>query len=947
LEVHEAGVSLPLGGPKQRALLAVLVLDANRVISRERAIDSLWADDPPGRAVNALQVMVHGLRKSLGNDRIETHGAGYLLAAAPQDIDLGRFEQMVAEGQAALVGGDPATAATKLRTGLELWRGEPLADLPAEILDLERRRLAEERLNALELRVDSELALGRHESLVAELEPLVAEHPFRERLRAQLMLALYRSGRQADALAAYRSARVAFDEELGLEPGPALKELERAILRQDPSLETERTASEANLPRRRTPFVGRRVEVAAVCALLRDDARLVTLTGPGGVGKTSLAIEAAGELARALPDGASFVDLSGTAEPALVASTIAGSLELAGQPGRPIEDVLLSEVRERRSILVLDNFEGVLDAAPLVARLLAAGHELRILVTSRAPLRLPDERVYTVPPLDLADAATVFVSRAKVADAEFRLTPENEPQVAGICRALEGIPLAIELAAARVNLLSPQQLLDRIGEPLAVLSGGARDLPARQRTLRATIDWSYELLAPGQRRLFERLSVFAGGATLEAVEAVCDADLDELAALLDNSIINREQQPGRAPRFRMLETVREYSAGRLREDEGDAMGLRRRHASFFVDLAEGAEPELIGPNARAALDRLAPEHDNLRAVLAFALDHDLELGFRLAAALRRYWEMVAHGPEIRGWLEQAFERVSGPDTRARVGALLVLGRQLIDDGAYDRSPAVFERALKGARRLKCGREAAVALTQLSWLRAAAGDEAESERLGREAVAVAREARDPWAERLGLVLVGAALIERGELASAQQAFEESLTVARRLQDKRSLMNSLSNSGWAATRAGDLRSARRRLEEALRVADELDHVGSKVGVLSFLAVEANLAGEPQRAQELARDLLELGRESGRPIHLLEGLSELALALVEREPARAARLLAAADAAYADRGVVRPPTEEERAAAARRRLAEMLGEDYERERADGATLTLDLAIGEALSA
>ena len=369
-----------------------------------------------------------------------------------------------------------------------------------------------------------------------------------------------------------------------------------------------------------------------MCSLLREETRLLTLTGPGGVGKTSLAIEAAGELAGDLADGASFVDLSATADARLVASTIAGSLELVGQPGKPIEETLLSELPERRVVLVLDNFERVLEAAPLVAGLIAGGDGLRILVTSRTPLHLVDERAYTVPPLGLDDAMTVFASRAAVVEPEFRLTAENEAQVAGICRALEGIPLALELAAARVNLLAPEQILERIGKPFELLSGGARDLPARQRTLRATIDWSYELLDPAQRDLFARLSVFAGGATLEAIEAVCDAELDELAALLDNSIINREQQPGLAPRFRMLETVREYAASRLSEDEGEAIDLRREHASFFVSLAEDAAPELIGPNARAALDRLTPEQDNFRVLLAFALEHEPELGFRLAAA---------------------------------------------------------------------------------------------------------------------------------------------------------------------------------------------------------------------------------------------------------------------------------------------------------------------------
>ena len=321
--------------------------------------------------------MVHGLRKSLGTERIETRGVGCLLAAAaPEEVDLRRFEQLDrrSTGGAGRRRRERSRGEAPRRTGALAWRasgGPPGGDSRCRAPGL-----VEERLNAVELRVDSDLALGRQEELVGELEPLVAAHPFRERLRAQLMLALYRSGRQADALAAYRSAREAFDEELGLEPGPALRELERAILRQDPSLGAERSALESNLPRRRTPFVGRRLEVAAVCSLLREETRLLTLTGPGGVGKTSLAIEAAGELAGDLADGASFVDLSATADARLVASTIAGSLELVGQPGKPIEETLLSELPERRVVLVLDNFERVLEAAPLVAGLIAGGRRV-------------------------------------------------------------------------------------------------------------------------------------------------------------------------------------------------------------------------------------------------------------------------------------------------------------------------------------------------------------------------------------------------------------------------------------------------------------------------------------------------------------------------------------------------------------------------------------------
>ena len=888
VEVLVDGTPAALGAPKQRAVLAMLLVNRRRVVSADALVDGLWGESPPASAVQSLQVYIHGLRRAVGAERIETAGRGYRAAVSEDELDLDRFERGLERGRAALEAGRAEDATDELRQAMALWRGSALADLPEESRRAaEADRLDELRLTALELRYDAELASGRHDAVVAELEALTAEHPYHERFLEQRVLALYRCGRQADALEVYREARRTLSEDLGLEPSRALQELERAVLRQDPSLAAPPapTRSTRPLPTPPTALVGRRLELAAVAALFRDEGvRLVTLTGPGGTGKTRLGLAVAEALEPELRDGALFVSLAPVSSPELLVPTIADALEVR-EGGRSLAEGVGEHLRERRILLVLDNFEQLLPAAPFVADLLAAAPRLLVLATSRAPLRLAAEHEYPVPPFDTpaadlpfealvkTDALRLFAARARAVDPAFELDDASAPEVARVCNRLDGLPLAIELAAARSKLLAPGEILERLEREPHLPGTGPRDAPARQRTLTATIGWSYDLLGEDERLAFDRLGVFAGGCTLEAAEQVCDTSLDTLATLVDNNLLRR-----RDSRFLMLETVRHFAAERLQE-AGDA-GVRRRHAEWLTELAETmVERTLAGEDAKEWLDRIQPEHDNIRAALAWSLEENPEVTLRLASSLRLFWEVRGHFSEGFRWLEEALPRAAGAAPEVRVRALSASGTIAFRLGKVEVSEERWEEALEIARELGDDLWIARLLSDLGTAAAAREEWEPATVLLEESADLFRELDVP--PRLATVLgnLGHIAGQQGDYARAIEVTEEALALESRHKPNAAI--STYNLGSHNLRAGNLEQAREWLERAVAITQELGFKEVMAYALAAFVRLCLLEGDAARAAYLAGIADRLLADAGLQLQPREQeLFDEAKATAERE-------------------------------------------------------------------
>jgi predicted ATPase len=654
-----------------------------------------------------------------------------------------------------------------------------------------------------------------------------------------------------------------------------------------------KTLNQSNLPVQPTPLIGRDTELAELLESVRSH-RLVTLTGPGGSGKTRLAMQAAAELVDEFRDGVWFVGLASLRDAQLVLPTIAQTLGV--REPQTAEEYL----RTKETLLVLDNVEQLLDAVPKLGEMLRSAAGLKLLVTSRASLRLSGEREFAVPPLTDEEAVALFAERARAVKPTAALGDD----VREICRRLDSLPLAIELAAARVKVLTPEALLPRLERRLPLLTTGARDAPERQRTLRSTIEWSYELLDPAEQELFARLSVFAGGCDLEAAEDVCSADLEILGSLIDKSLI-REQQG----RFLMLATIREYAAERL-DARGDAPELRGRHAEHYLALAEAAEPEILGGAQVEWLARLEPERENFRSALRFALEQRAgDVALRLIGALRRAWVARGYLAETRRWLEQALAiaEAASPSTRAK--ALYGYGRVALVQGDYDHAVPPLEESAARFREVGEPRGLAFALADLGWIAAAQGAYDRARSLGEESLAVARAAEDETTVAAALHVLACTILDEGDYAKARPLFEESLALRRRLRDKRNTGNSLSYLGVTALLEGETALARAFLREALELAKELENRLLVASVLVNLGLVALFEGDCHRAQSLARDSLVAAERLGDRPTIVECLHVLAgAAAAEDQPRRAATLAGAAEALHAAIGA--PPSPAERA-------------------------------------
>jgi predicted ATPase/DNA-binding SARP family transcriptional activator len=906
LEVELSGVRVQFEGVKQRKLFVLLALRVPEAVSADELVEALWGEDElPANPAQALQKQVSRLRRRVGDGAFVRHGpGGYALEIDPAAIDSRRFEGLLGNARQALARDDSERAAADLRAALTLWRGDALAEHRLdEFAQREIARLEELRVEALEERIAADLACGRDADVVGELGALVGEHPLRERLRAQLMLALYRTGRQAEALETMRGGRRLLMDELGIEPGPELRRLERMILAHDPELAAERRAAglTAALPAPANETIGRAGELAELGELLvRPDVRLVTLVGPGGVGKTRLALETARAVADRFPGGAVHVNLDGVDDAGVLVAEAASALGVVAATASELGEQLGHATRGAPALLVLDGFERFLEDAGQVGELLAAVANLTVLATCRAPLLLTAEHAYLVEPLSARSAAALFSARAGARRG--RRIDEEQSLVDAICARLDGLPLAIELAADRARFLPLQALVERLEHRLELLTGGPRDLPTRQRSLRATLEWSWEALEEPERGLLGRLTVFEGGASLEAAQAVCADDLDGgsleaiVSSLLDkSSLLRTESGRDPQPRLGMLDMVREYAAERGAEHE-DREPLEHRHARYFLAYCEHAAEQAARTDRREWLDRLAQERGNIRLAFERLLRSGAtDEAVRVATAFARALPWDAHAHEVRAWLAQALDAPSPLPAGLRATGLFWDGTLALSQGIFGDARERLEAALATAREAG---EAGVEVAALAALGVCAVrvDAPEAASLCDVAVTAAREVGDP------ILIADALLAEAGacERASAWERADslagDALALYRAAGDPYGAATALAEQGWYAMVHGRLDESEQRLFEALELRRRHGDDRRLVEPLidhAWLMLARN-RGEAARRGFL--DCLSLARQVGDQFNVAEALAGLStLAAVESRWADAARLAGASAALH----------------------------------------------------
>ncbi|MFI7287763.1 BTAD domain-containing putative transcriptional regulator [Streptomyces anulatus] len=946
---------------KVRALLALLLVQQGRPVSADRLIDELWGSKPPSNPAGVLQTKVWQLRRALedaepgGRELVVSLAPGYRLHADGDAVDSGRFHRLAAGARST---GDPRERAALLADALAVWRGPAFADFAdEEFARAARDRLDEQRLTALEEQAEVRLELGEHALVADELGDLVALHPLRERLRTAHVRALYLAGRQGAALSSYEELREQLAENLGVAPSPGLAALHRSILDQDPRLTaapsptTSAVRPPTNIPAALTELIGRSGAMDELRTLLAAN-RLVTLTGAGGVGKTRLALAMASQVVDQFPGGVRLAEFAvldpprgptgragATASPAGVHEVVGAVLGVrddsgpnpgGGAPLSPV-DRLAHALGDEPALLVLDNCEHVIeDVAELAERLLRAAPRLRILATSQKPLGITGEHLQEVPPLqrpgptaDLSPAAVrrfsavqLFEARAAAAAPRFVLDRGNVEAVVSICRRLDGIPLALEMAATRVRSLGVAELEARLDDRFPLLAAGSRGAPERQRTLRSVIDWSWGLLDEREHTVLRRLAVHSDGATLDAAEVVCGAEgpdrapvMDLLARLVDCSLVVMSEGTDGLPRYRLLESVAAYCTERLREN-GEFDEVRRLHRAYYTELAERADPHLRGHGQRQWLRRLDAETANIRAALDSAVrEGDADRALRLVNAVAWYWRLRGRNHEAErslslalsvvddagqapedaaaralpvaratAWLggfrlaihgssdpRAAYEAALGPyaavdDPAGRARSQWFLASNLYGIGDVAPSEELVARALDGFRSLGDCWGTAAALGSRTYHAKLRGDFGAVRRDGEQSLVLFRDLGDQWGQLQAMVPLQTLAEAVGDYAYAGRLYRDGLRMAEALGLWREVAFQLSGLGRLALLTGDLPGARELHERARRLAaEQSDTFGEQYAEIG-LGLGARRAGELDAAEAHMRHVLELHRRMG---------------------------------------------------------------------------------------
>lgn len=957
IRADDGGV-IEVPGVRLRALLIALALEPGRAVPRATLVDWIWGEQPPADAANALQALVSRLRRLLPDGSLEGQAGGYRLTVRPGAVDAVRFEQLLEEAR----GGDDAQRARLLREALDLWRGAPMQDVEvrdSEAVDAVITRVEGLRLAATEDLYESEIRLGRAAAQVSELTELVARYPVRERLVAALMRALGAAGRASEALVVYQDAREALADTLGVDPSPELSALHVALLRGEVG-GAENAERRTNLRAELTGYIGKYADIAAVRDLIAHH-RLTTLTGPGGSGKTRLALETAQTLLDDLPDGAWLVELASidangdVAQSAIAALGLRDALLGAAPDAEPIER-FVAAVRDRETLVILDNCEHVIDSVAVFAhRVLGECRRLRILATSREPLGITGEALWQVEPLALpaehADPGEIEASpavqllrdRAGAVRKDLASDARALATMGRVCRALDGIPLAIELAAARLRTMTLEQLADRLDDRFRLLTGGSRTAIPQHRTLRAVVDWSWELLTDAERAVLRRLAVFAGGASLAAAEQVC-ADtgaagveqwevLELLTALTEKSLLLTTAET--EPRYRMLDTIRQYARDRLAES-GEADAARRAHLGYFTGLAATAEPHLRRAGQLEWLAVLGAEHDNIAVAMRGALAAgDTAGALRLAAAAGWYWWLggyKAEGLEFVSAVADAPAEVDD-ETRALVYALVV---HFLSSGRNDANQVGewIRKAYVVSRRVRAGHPALAFIAALErmlhgpdelptafeplltdddpWVRALArlqmgkmrivlgqdGPEADAYLAG--ALTEFRALGDRWGMSFALTERANRFATRGEFTAACELFDQAVAVVTEIGATEDIVGLLSRQAQLYWLAGDTEASATAMAEAQRCADRVVWPAALAELALAKAELARWGGDTEQAFEQVRVATAiLGSEAETPqfaavIHTLLGY--LATDLDEARAHHATAFRAATEAGHA---------------------------------------------------